>query len=96
VPRRVDDASPFRVTKAGLSKDRPNALFVQLEGERRGDLDIFVEGADFAYFRAPGTPTKADGWFLPFTGDPARLHGRQLKLTMVTPDIALEQDITVE
>jgi DsbC/DsbD-like thiol-disulfide interchange protein len=96
VPHKVDAASPFRVTKAGLSKDRPQSLFVQIEGERRGDLDIFVEGADFAYFKAPHAPTKTDGWFLPFTGDPARLHGRQVKLTMVTPDIALEQDVTVE
>ncbi len=97
VPRQVDDASPFRVTTARLSKDRPQSLFVQIEGERGpGDLDIFVEGADFAYFRAPAMPTTSDGWFVPFTGDPARLHGRQLKLTMVTPDIALEQDVTVE
>ncbi|MBL8907576.1 MAG: hypothetical protein JNM20_12955 [Rhizobiales bacterium] len=96
VPHKADDDSPFRVTEAKLTKDRPNSLFVQIEGERRGELDIFVEGADFAYFKAPGTPSKSDGWFLPFTGDPARLQGRQLKLTMVTPDLALEQDITVE
>lgn len=97
VPRKVDAASPFRVTKARLSEDRPQSLFVQIEGERGpGDFDIFVEGADFAYFKAPHAPTKTDGWFLPFTGDRARLQGRQVKLTMVTPDIALEQDVTVE
>ena len=97
VPRKVDGNSPFRVTTAKVSKDSPQSLFVQLEGERGlGDFDIFVEGADFAYFKAPHAPTKTDGWFLPFTGDPARLQGRQVKLTMVTPDIALEQDVTVE
>jgi len=97
VPRKVGASSPFRVTSARLAKDRPDSLFVQIEGERGpGDFDIFVEGADFAYFKAPHAPTKTDGWFLPFTGDPARLPGRQVKLTMVTPDIALEQDVTVE
>ncbi|MBL8894257.1 MAG: hypothetical protein JNJ53_06620 [Rhizobiales bacterium] len=97
VPKKVDASSPFRVTTARVSKDRPQSLFVQIEGERGpGNFDIFVEGADFAYFKAPRWPTKTDGWFLPFTGDPARLHGRQLKLTMVTPDIALEQHVTVE
>ena len=97
VPRKVDDASPFRVTTARVSKDRPNSLFVQIEGKRGpGNFEILVEGADFAYFKAPRSPTKTDGWFLPFTGDPARLPGRLLKLTIVTPDIALEQDVTVE
>ena len=70
---------------------------MQIEGKRGpGNFEILVEGADFAYFKAPRSPTKTDGWFLPFTGDPARLHGWQLKLTMVTPDLALEQDVTVE
>ena len=96
VPQKVDRDSPFHVTTAMLAKDRPQALFLQIEGERGpGDLDIFVEGADFAYFKAPRWPTKTDGWFLPFTGDPARLRGGQVKLTMVTPDIALEQNVTV-
>jgi DsbC/DsbD-like thiol-disulfide interchange protein len=96
VPHKVDAASPFRISRAWLSKDRPQSLFVQIEGERRGRFDIFVEGADFAYFKAPVSPTKTDGWFLPFTGDPARLHGLPVKLTIVTPEIALEQDVTVE
>jgi hypothetical protein len=83
------------VTKAGISKDRPNSLFVQIEGDDGpGDIDIFVEGADFAYFKAPRS--KTDRWILPFTGDPALLRGLPVKLTIVTPEIALEQDITVE
>lgn len=97
VPRKADAASPFRVTKTKISKDRPQTLFVEIEGDCcRGNFDIFVEGADFAYFKAPSSPTKTDGWLLPFTGDPDRLQGRQLKLTLVTPEIALEQDVTVE
>jgi len=104
VPRKLDAASPFRVTKAKVSKDRPQTLFVQIEGDCcRGNFDIFVEGADFAFFKAPRSPTKTGRWTLPFTGDAARLHGRQLKLTIITsniardqPDIALEQVVTVE
>jgi len=95
VPRKVDASSPFRVSRAWLSEHRPQSLFVQIEGERRGRFDIFVEGADFAYFKAPRSPTKTDRWILPFTGDPARLRGLPVKLTIVTPEIALEQDITV-
>lgn len=97
VPRKVDEASPFRVTKAKVSKDRPQTLFVHIEGDCcRANFDIFVEGADFAYFKAPRLPTKTGRWTLPFTGDAARLRGLPVKLTILSPEIALEQDVTVE
>lgn len=97
VPVKVDATSPFRVKAAKVEPGDPSTLVVEIEGkfDLQG-LDIFVEGADFVYFRAPKPLSEPGRWSIPIAGDPARLHGRPVKLTMVTPDIALEQEVTVE
>jgi len=97
VPRLVDANSPFHVAAAKLDMADSPSLVFDIEGARDlSGLDIFVEGADFAYFRAPH-PAGPGEWIMPFSmqGDPARLQGRPVKLTMVTSDIALEQNVTV-
>jgi DsbC/DsbD-like thiol-disulfide interchange protein len=97
VPQLLKPNSPFRVAASKLEMADPPSLILHLEGARDlSGLDIFVEGADFAYFHAPQHAGPGE-WIVPFStqGDPARLRGKQLKLTLVTPDIALEQDVTV-
>jgi DsbC/DsbD-like thiol-disulfide interchange protein len=99
VPRKVDANSPFRVKAASLRTSGDPALILAMEGSGyRTGFDVFVEGAGFAYFKAPhGGSSDASTYIVPFStqSDPQRLLGAQLKLTMVTPDIALEQDVTV-
>ena len=62
------------------------------------DLDIFVEGDDFAYFREP-RPAGGEGLvYLRVDGlkDAKKLKGRRLTLTMTAGDIRLEQDVVVD
>jgi DsbC/DsbD-like thiol-disulfide interchange protein len=100
VPEKVDARAAFRVTRAALAEEggKP-ALALRLEG--RGfdkDLDIFVEGSDFAYFREPRPSGDAADIRLQIDGlkDPAKLRGKALTLTMIAGDIRLEQDVTVD
>jgi DsbC/DsbD-like thiol-disulfide interchange protein len=100
VPEKVDAKAPFRVARAALAEEggKP-ALALRLEG--RGfdkDLDIFVEGSDFAYFREPRPSVDAANIRLPIDGlkDPTKLRGKALTLTMIAGDIRLEQDVTVD
>jgi DsbC/DsbD-like thiol-disulfide interchange protein len=99
VPRKVDANSPFRVKKASLRTSDDPAIILAMEGGGyHAGFDVFVEGASFAYFRAPRwTTTDGASYIVPFSthSEPQRLLGTQLRLTMVTPDIALEQDVTV-
>ncbi|WP_119389933.1 protein-disulfide reductase DsbD domain-containing protein [Taklimakanibacter lacteus] len=100
VPEKVDARARFRVARASLVEeaDKP-ALALHLEGQGfdRG-LDVFVEGSDFAYFRAPRMAGDAANIHLPIDGlkDPAKLRGKALTLTMVAGDIRLEQDVVVD
>jgi DsbC/DsbD-like thiol-disulfide interchange protein len=99
VPRPVDGTAPFRVESARLVTDEEKPdLELMLSGSGyEGDLDIFVEGADFAYFRAPRFGSMPNVCRLQIDGlkAPERLKGSPLTLTMVAGDIRLEQRITV-
>jgi DsbC/DsbD-like thiol-disulfide interchange protein len=99
VPVPADGASPFRVEQAKLATDEEKPdLELTLAGAGYGrDLDIFVEGADFIYFRAPRFGSIANTCRLQIDGlkEPEKLKGRRLLLTMVDGDIRLEQHITV-
>jgi DsbC/DsbD-like thiol-disulfide interchange protein len=102
VPQKVDTRSYFHVVQAALVEtDGKFDLAVRLEG--RGfekDLDIFVEGVDFAYFRAPRpAPSGRKGTVhLPIDGlkNASRLKGHPLTLTMTAGDIRLEQNVVVD
>jgi DsbC/DsbD-like thiol-disulfide interchange protein len=100
VPQRVDPHSPFRVTGTTLVETESKFhLALRLAGRGfDGDLDIFVEGGDPAYFREP-RPAGEEGLFhLAVDGltDPKKLKGRTLILTMTAGDIRLEQDVVVD
>jgi DsbC/DsbD-like thiol-disulfide interchange protein len=99
VPRKVDANSPFRVKTASLSTSDDPAIILAMEGSGyHADFDVFVEGASFAYFTAPRwDPNDGSICIVPFAtqSEPQRLLNTRLKLTMVTPDFALEQDVTV-
>jgi DsbC/DsbD-like thiol-disulfide interchange protein len=100
VPQKVDAQSPFHVAGTALVQvDGKFDLALRLAGRAPDkDLDIFVEGDDFAYFREP-RPTGEKGLVhLRIDGlkDPARLKGRRLTLTMTAGDIRLEQDVVVD
>ena len=100
VPEKVDARARFHVARASLVEDggKP-ALALRLEGQGfDNDLDVFVEGSDFAYFRAPGAVGDAANVHLPIDGlkDEAQLRGKTLTLTMIAGDIRLEQDVVVD
>jgi DsbC/DsbD-like thiol-disulfide interchange protein len=100
VPHKADARSYFRVTQAWLvAAGSRTELALRLEGEGfEKDLDIFVEGGDFAYFRAPRPADDTGTVHLPIDGlrDTSRLRGRPLTLTMTAGDIRLEQDVVVD
>lgn len=100
VPEKVDAQARFHVARAtiGAEGGKP-ALALSLAGKGfEGDLDIFVEGNDFAYFRAPRRTADEAVVNLPIDGlkDPAALKGKPLTLTMVAGDIRLEQVVVVD
>lgn len=100
VPERATARSRFHVTRATLAMegDKP-ALAVSLAGEGFGkELDVFVEGDDFAYFRAPRRGADPASVLLPIDGlkDATKLRGKALTLTMVAGDIRLEQEVVVD
>jgi len=99
VPRPVEPTSPFKVVSAGLADADGPTLVLAMEGQvDHAGFDVFVEGADFAYFKMPRPASEPSKLIIPFTtqGDPGKLKGKRLKLTMVAPDLALEQEVTVE
>ena len=100
VPEKVDARSRFHVAGASLvEEDGKPALALRLEGQGFDNgLDVFVEGSDFAYFRAPRVAGDAANIHLPIDGlkDGARLRGKTLTLTMIAGDIRLEQDVVVD
>lgn len=100
VPQKADARSYFRVAQTSLVETGGKFdLAVRLEGKGfEKDLDIFVEGADFAYFRAPRPLGDKGMVHLPIDGlkDAARLRGHPLTLTMTAGDIRLEQDVAVD
>lgn len=100
VPEKVGAGSHFRAVRATVARedDKP-MLAVSLAGSGfDGELDIFVEGSDFAYFRAPRRTIDSTVVHLPIDGlkDPTTLQGKPLRLTMVVGDIRLEQDVVVD
>lgn len=100
VPQKADAGARFHVVRAGMGEEggKP-ALALSLAGAGfDGDLDIFVEGNDFAYFRAPRRTADKAVVHLPIDGlkDPASLKGKPLTLTMVAGDIRLEQEVVVD
>jgi DsbC/DsbD-like thiol-disulfide interchange protein len=100
VPQKVDAQSPFHVVDASLVEtDGKFDLALRLSGRNFDkDLDIFVEGSDLAYFRAPRPSSQEGLVHLRIDGlkDASRLKGRPLALTMTAGDIRLEQDVTVD
>jgi len=100
VPEKANAQSRFHVMSATLvSEAGTPALALSLAGEGFGkDLDVFVEGSDFAYFRAPRPTDDKANIHLPIDGlkDPTKLRGRTLTLTMISGDIRLEQDVVVD
>jgi DsbC/DsbD-like thiol-disulfide interchange protein len=100
VPQKVDAQSPFRVASASLVEtDGRFDLALRLQGQGfEKDLDIFVEGDEFTYFRAPRPGSEKGLVHLPIDGlkDGGRLKGRPLNLTMTAGDIRLEQDVVVD
>ena len=100
VPQRVDAQSRFRVTGASLAgMGGRYELVLRLAGQGFDrELDIFVEGADFAYFRSPRPASERGLFNLPIDGlkEPQKLKGRRLTLTMTAGDIRLEQDVVVD
>jgi DsbC/DsbD-like thiol-disulfide interchange protein len=100
VPEKANAQSRFRVASAALVDEggKP-ALALSLAGEGFGKgFEVFVEGSDFAYFRAPRLTGDRANVHLPIDGlkDPAKLRGRTLTLTMISGDIRLEQDVVVD
>jgi DsbC/DsbD-like thiol-disulfide interchange protein len=100
VPRRVDAESPFRVANASLIETEGKFdLDLRLEGKGFDkDLDIFVEGSDFVYFRSPRPVSEKGTVLLRVDGlkGAQELKRRALNLTMTAGDIRLEQDVMVD
>jgi DsbC/DsbD-like thiol-disulfide interchange protein len=100
VPQKISAKSPFHVARARLTEtDGKFDLALALEG--RGfdrDLDIFVEGSEFVYFRKPRPASEEGLVLLRVDGlkDARGLKGRSLTLTMTAGDIRLEQDVVVD
>jgi DsbC/DsbD-like thiol-disulfide interchange protein len=66
-----------------------------------GDVDIFVEGIDDAYFRKPKEAVKTAGgveFRLPVDGikEPEKLTGRKVRITWVAGDRSLFRELEVE
>lgn len=100
VPEKADAGSRFHVVRAAVAEEAGKpVLAVSLAGTGFDeDLDIFVEGNDFAYFRAPRRTADKAVLHLPIDGlkDLAMLQGKPLTLTMVAGDIRLEQEVVVD
>lgn len=100
VPQKADAQAPFHVAGTSLVEtDGKFDLALRLAGQGFDkDLDIFVEGSDFAYFRKPWPAGEKGLVQLRIDGlkDPQKLKGRHLTLTMTAGDIRLEQDVVVD
>lgn len=100
VPQKVDAKAPFRVTRTSLVETAGKFdLAVSLAGQGFDkDLDIFVEGSDFVYFRGPQPAGDKGTFHLRIDGlkEAAKFKGRPLTLTMTAGDIRLEQDVVVD
>jgi DsbC/DsbD-like thiol-disulfide interchange protein len=108
VPRKVDAGSEKRIKSVKIDHTATaNVLVVDVAppfligpGNDTADLggDIFVEGYNSAYFRAPRLGARAGQLLLSVDGlkNPNDLRNRTLRLTLVAGDIRLEQDVTVE
>ena len=99
----TEQAPGLDVVSARLDGEgKDTRLVVTLKGERAGgDVDIFVEGFDDAYFRAPeALPPDAAGRRLGLgidgLKDRAALLGRMLTLTVIAPDARLVRQVPVE
>ena len=100
VPQKISAQSPFHVARAALTRSDGNFdLALRLAGQGFDkDLDIFVEGSDFVYFRKPQPAGEKGLVLLRIDGlkDAQELKGRRLSLTMTAGDIRLEQAVVVD
>jgi DsbC/DsbD-like thiol-disulfide interchange protein len=98
VPREVDDASPFRVVSAKLDAAKGKyVLRLGLDGRWQRPLDIFVESDSSAYFHEARPAQGESIYLIEVTGgDPEKLRGREVILTMIAGNTRLEQKVTVE
>jgi DsbC/DsbD-like thiol-disulfide interchange protein len=71
-------------------------LILRLTQDVPANPDLFIESETIAYFRAP--KLAAEAYALPIDGlkDPLSLRGKTLRITLVSGDHRLEQDVTVE
>lgn len=101
VPTPKANGLALRDVELTQSGDGPR-LAVALSGAAVDEsIDIFVEGFDAAYFRAPrlvGGEGEAKLFELPVDGfsDGAALKGRKLILTVVTESARLVREVTVQ
>jgi len=94
----IKTQQPFKHAAVELSKGKPVLVLRLAAGVDLAKADVFVEGGGSAYFRAPQAGSNPGELRLTIDGlkDIAKLKGRSLKLTLVTPEQGVEQEITVE
>lgn len=97
-----DAAGPRIVRAEFIDKEGAPRLAVEMEGEAlSADADIFVEGFDNAYFRAPKHTGGTDGrsvFELPIDAlrDASALRGKELTLTVIAGGTRLVRAVRVE
>jgi DsbC/DsbD-like thiol-disulfide interchange protein len=94
----VKTQQPFERAAVELSGEKPVLVLRFAGGTAPTQADVFVEGGGSAYFRAPQAGSNPGELRLAIDGlkDAAKLKGRTLKLTLVTPERGVEQEIAVE
>lgn len=100
VPKETADGLAVEGVRLAGEAGRPE-LLVELSGAHAGEArDIFVEGFDRAYFRAPRRLADGDRrlYALPIDGlkDPGALKGKTLTLTVVSDAARLVREARVE
>jgi DsbC/DsbD-like thiol-disulfide interchange protein len=89
---RVPEKRAF-VKTARIANGR---LLLDLLGDAPADPDLFVESETLAYFRAPRKAGEAYALQIDGLKDPLSLRGKTLRVTLVSDQHRLEQDIAVE
>lgn len=95
----TEEGKGIEVRDARLEGEgKESRLVVTLEGaQAEAGVDIFVEGFDDAYFRAPAAESEARfSLLIDGLKDRAALAGRTLTLTIVTPGARLVRQVRVE
>jgi DsbC/DsbD-like thiol-disulfide interchange protein len=91
-------SKPFERATIEVLGEKPVLVLRLTGGGMPEDADVFVEGGGSAYFRAPQAGARPNEVRLTIDGlkETAKLRGKTLKLTLVTPEQGVEQDIAVE